>query len=243
MRQNDAFPIAGDITVGHNVEVAYFDQELSNINLDGDVISELWEVDPLAESGRLRSFLARFGFSGEDVFKRVASLSGGEKTKLSLAKILYRPANLMIFDEPTNHLDIESIEALEEGLAEYNGTILVVSHDRDFLDHVVNKVFEIDSGWFFRYLGNYTEYLEQKEKRQAGKTKTADNTEEKRASYEEFKEKSRQKSRYKKKLQMLADTIAQSEKRWNDLEQGTDRRWQRLGTAGGHSRRTKNARR
>ncbi len=225
-------PISGDITVGTNVEVAYFDQELSNINLDGDVISELWEVDPLAESGRLRSFLARFGFSGEDVFKRVASLSGGEKTKLSLAKILYRPANLMIFDEPTNHLDIESIEALEEGLADYNGTILIVSHDRDFLDHVVNKIFEIENGWFFRYLGNYSEYLEQKEKRQAGRARQADNAEEKRASYEEFKEKSRQKSRYKKKLQSLTDDIAKSEQRWNDLEKeemtadGSD--WERL---------------
>jgi len=222
-------PLFGDITVGHNVDMAYFDQELSNLNPDSDVLSELWEVDPLAESGRLRSFLARFGFSGEDVFKKVSSLSGGEKTKLSLAKILYRPANLMIFDEPTNHLDIESIEALEQGLADYRGTLLVVSHDRDFLDHVVNQIFEIDGGQFCRYLGNYSDYLERKQ-RQAVRDK--DNSEDKKASYEEFKEKSRQKGRFKKKMKSLADQITQMEDRLAQLDReeritdGSD--WERL---------------
>jgi len=225
-------PLEGDITVGRNVEVVYFDQELSNINLESDVISELWEVDPLAESGRLRSFLARFGFIGEDVFKRVSLLSGGEKTKLSLAKILYRPANLMIFDEPTNHLDIESIEALEEGLAGYTGSLLVVSHDRDFLDRVVNRIFELDDGRFYHYLGNYSEYIERKERRSGPSRKEKEDADERRASYKAFKEKSRQKSRYKKKLKMLAERIAESEKRLAELEKeeltvdGAD--WERL---------------
>jgi len=225
-------PLEGDITVGRNVEVVYFDQELSNINLESDVISELWEVDPLAESGRLRSFLARFGFIGEDVFKRVSLLSGGEKTKLSLAKILYRPANLMIFDEPTNHLDIESIEALEEGLAGYTGSLLVVSHDRDFLDRVVNRIFELDDGRFYHYLGNYSEYIERKERRSGPSRKEKEDAEEKRASYEAFKEKSRRKSRYKKRLKLLGERIAESEKRLAELEKeeltvdGAD--WERL---------------
>jgi ATP-binding cassette subfamily F protein 3 len=208
-------PISGEITVGQNVDVAYFDQELSNLNLQSDVISELWEIDPLAESGRLRSFLARFGFIGEDVFKRVSNLSGGEKTKLSLAKILYRPANLMIFDEPTNHLDIESIEALEEGLANYHGTLLVVSHDREFLDHVVNQIFEIAGPKLNRYLGNYSNYAE---KRKATETTRKVVSEEKKASYEEFKEKSRQKSRYKKRLKQLKEMIAEREQKWHDME-------------------------
>jgi len=222
-------PILGDITVGENVDVAYFDQELSNINLENDVISEFWEVDPLAESGRLRSFLARFGFSGEDVFKRIANLSGGEKTKLSLAKILYRPANLMIFDEPTNHLDIESIEALEEGLNNYHGTLLVVSHDREFLDHVVNQIFEITAGRLYRYLGNYTDYLE---KRYVPAANRKIVSEEKKASYEEFKEQSRRKSRYKKRLKQLGEMIAECENRWGELEKedlvtdGSD--WEKL---------------
>jgi ATP-binding cassette subfamily F protein 3 len=222
-------PISGDITVGQNVDIAYFDQELSNLNLNSDVISELWEIDPLAESGRLRSFLARFGFVGEDVFKQVSLLSGGEKTKLSLAKILYRPANLMIFDEPTNHLDIESIEALEEGLAEYHGTLLVVSHDREFLDHVVNQIFEISSGALNRFLGNYSDYSEKKQKTAVARKVVS---EDKKASYEAFKEKSRRKSRYKKRLIQLGDMIAEKERKWRELEKealvtdGSD--WERL---------------
>jgi ATP-binding cassette subfamily F protein 3 len=208
-------PLSGEITIGGNVDVAYFDQELSNLNIESDVLSELWEIDPLAESGRLRSFLARFGFSGEDVFKKVSLLSGGEKTKLSLAKILYRPANLMIFDEPTNHLDIVSIEALEQGLAGYGGTLLVVSHDRAFLDRVVNKIHEIDDRQFNKYLGNYSYYADKKSQKASTRRIIPEG---KKASYEQFKEKSRQKSRYKKKLAQIAEMIAETEKRLAELE-------------------------
>lgn len=209
-------PVTGDITIGGNVDVAYFDQELSNLNLNSDVISEVWDIDPLAESGRIRSFLARFGFKGEDVFKPVSLLSGGEKTKLSLAKILYRPANLLIFDEPTNHLDIVSIEALEEGLSQYNGTLFIVSHDRDFLDVVVNNIFDINGRYLKRYLGNYSYYAE---KTGADSTPTGKTvSEEKKASYEEFKEKGRIKSRYKKRLKTLAEMIADGEKKLKELE-------------------------
>ncbi|MCP4566951.1 MAG: ABC-F family ATP-binding cassette domain-containing protein [FCB group bacterium] len=222
-------PITGDMTVGGNVDVAYFDQELSNLNLKNDVLSELWEIDPLAESGRIRSFLARFGFSGEDVFKPVTLLSGGEKTKLSLAKILYRPANLMIFDEPTNHLDIASIEALENGLAEYGGTLLVVSHDRDFLDKVVNRVFEIDRLAMSQYLGNYTDFAEKKGLFQTTKKIVS---EEKKASYEQFKNRSREKSRYRKTLLKIGETITELEAKWAELENESltveNSDWQRL---------------
>ncbi len=222
-------PIAGDITVGGNVDVACFDQELSNLNLDSDVISELWEVDRLAESGRLRSFLARFGFTGDDVFKKVALLSGGEKTKLSLAKILYRPANVMIFDEPTNHLDISSIEALEEGLATYGGTLLIVSHDRYFLDRVVNQIFEIDRCRLYRYLGNYTAYVERKSQLAVPKKAVSD---EKKASYEQFREQSRRRSRFRKRLTQVTEMIAELEARMAhvDREQGVvdGSDWQRL---------------
>ncbi len=208
-------PVAGRLTVGSNVDVAYFDQELSNIDPCRDVISELWEVDPLAESGRLRSFLARFGFSGENVFKSVSLLSGGERTKLSLAKILYRPANMMIFDEPTNHLDIISIEALEEGLAGYHGTLFVVSHDRDFLDRAVNRIFEIDNGRLYCYLGNYSDYAEKKSRETASQKVVSGK---KKTTYEEFKEKSRRRSRYRKRLEQIVREISQLEKRCLRLE-------------------------
>jgi ATP-binding cassette subfamily F protein 3 len=208
-------PLTGEITVGDNVEIAWFDQELSNLNPDSDVLSEVWEIDPLAESGRIRTFLARFGFSGEDVFKRVSLLSGGEKTKLSLAKLLYHPANFMIFDEPTNHLDIASIEALESGLADYKGTLLVVSHDRDFLDRVVNQIFAIDTGRLFRYLGNYSRYVEVKERMQPAKREVGAD---KKASYEQFREQSRQKSRHRKRISKLHETIADLEKQLAAVE-------------------------
>ncbi|MCK5124767.1 MAG: ABC-F family ATP-binding cassette domain-containing protein [candidate division Zixibacteria bacterium] len=208
-------PISGDITIGGNVDVAYFDQELSNLNSQSDVLSEVWDIDPLAESGRIRSFLARFGFSGEDVFKPVSLLSGGEKTKLSLAKILYRPANLMIFDEPTNHLDIESIEALEQGLNEYPGTLLVVSHDRDFLDKVVNQIFDISHEHIRRYLGNYSYYAE---KTQVNLNPMKTVSAEKKASYERFKERGRVMGRYKKRLKQLTEMITNGEKRLKEME-------------------------
>ncbi len=207
-------PVQGDITIGGNVDVAYFDQELSNLNSQSDVLSEVWDIDPLAESGRIRSFLARFGFNGDDVFKPVSLLSGGEKTKLSLAKILYRPANLMIFDEPTNHLDIVSIEALEEGLSQYNGTLLVVSHDRDFLDAVVNRIFEINTHTVRKFLGNYS-YFAEKTGANVAPTKTV--SEEKKASYREFKEKGKIRTRYKKRLTALAEMIAGGEKKMQEL--------------------------
>ncbi len=208
-------PIHGDFTIGGNVDMAYFDQELSNLNHDSNVISELWEIDPLAESGRLRSFLARFGFYGEDVFKPVSLLSGGEKTKLSLAKLLYRPANLMIFDEPTNHLDIASIEALEEGLSDYNGTLVVVSHDRDFLDHTISEVFEIRDHHMNHYLGNYSDYAQRRAANAPDKKVVS---EEKKASYEEFKAKSRERSRYKKQLKHVHESITKAEASLKQLE-------------------------
>lgn len=210
-------PITGEITVGNNVEVASFDQELSNLNYESDVISELWEIDPVAESGRLRAFLARFGFSGDDVFKKVASLSGGEKTKLSLAKILYHPANLLIFDEPTNHLDIVSIEALESGLANYQGTLLVVSHDRDFLDRTVNQIFEISAGHFNRYLGNYSRFAERQTQYASAAARNGASTTQK-ASYEQFREESRRRSRERKRIAKLHEAIAELEQRLSGLE-------------------------
>lgn len=210
-------PIAGEITIGGNVEMSFFDQDLSNLNYENDVISELWDLDRLAESGRLRSFLARFGFSGDDVFQKISLLSGGEKTKLSLAKILYRPANLMIFDEPTNHLDIGSIEALEEGLANYSGTLLVVSHDRDFLDRVVNIIFEIDGNRLTRYLGNYSDYVARKEGAGGGPPKKQVSVE-KRVSYEKFKEQGRVRSRHRKRLKQLAEMIMAAESELSRVE-------------------------
>ncbi|MCK4460494.1 MAG: ABC-F family ATP-binding cassette domain-containing protein, partial [candidate division Zixibacteria bacterium] len=156
-------PARGEIRLGHQVEVAYFDQELSDLNPESTVLDSLWEMDPQAVVGKIRSYLARFGFSDEDPFKLISSLSGGEKTKLSLARLLYHPANFIIFDEPTNHLDMDSRERLEEALIEYDGSCLIVSHDRYFLDKVVGRVLYLKDGAATVYDGNYAYFREKTE--------------------------------------------------------------------------------
>jgi len=212
-------PIAGEIQLGNKVDVAYFDQELNELNPRATVLDSLWEVDPLAESGKIRSFLARFGFSGEDPFKQVFSLSGGEKTKLSLARIVYHPANFIIFDEPTNHLDMDSREALEEALIEYDGSCLIVSHDRHFLDRVVTRILHINSGCLDIYDGNYSFFREKQEALALPKmTKPVKSKDD----YLAFKEQSKQRGRLKKELKATQEAIVNLEKELTDLQRGIE---------------------
>jgi len=160
------------------VTPAYFDQDLSILNNDDTVLDSVWEEKPQAEAGELRSYLGRYLFSGDDVFKSVSALSGGEKSRLALAKILLLPANFLLLDEPTNHLDIPSCERLEEALLEYDGATLIISHDRYFLDKTVTKILALENGTLRVSTGNYSEYAEavaRKEKEAA----TAVDTEEK----------------------------------------------------------------
>jgi ATP-binding cassette subfamily F protein 3 len=208
-------PVAGSVKLGNKVEVAYFDQDLSDLNENETVLDNLWSLDPAAEAGPLRSFLARFGFTGEDVLKMVSALSGGEKTKLSLARLLYRPANLIILDEPTNHLDMQAREALESALSEYDGSCLIVSHDRYFLDQVVNRIAHIRGGRVSVYGGNYSEFAE---KMAAAQPTARVKTDEEKQDYFTFKEKSRQRSRHKKKLEATRAAIADAESELAGLE-------------------------
>lgn len=203
-------PVKGEVKLGNNVSVAYFDQELTNLESGRSVLENLWMVDPLSEIYTIRSFLARFGFFGEDVFKPMTLLSGGEKTKLSLARLLYHPANFIIFDEPTNHLDIISREALEDALIDYDGSLLMVSHDRYFLDKVVNKIIHLRDGGIKIYDGNYSYFKErttasisQKPPPKETKSKTA---------YLEFKEKSKRRARLKKDIENTQNKIIELEK-------------------------------
>lgn len=206
---------AGEVRIGNNVEIAYFDQELENLNMELTVLESAWQLEPQAEAGKIRSYLARFGFSGDESLSKVSSLSGGEKTKLSLALLLYHPANFIIMDEPTNHLDLESREALEKALLEYQGTFLIVSHDRYFLNKVANKILHIDNGGLKAYDGNYADFKQKTagsvpavSKKPAGSKK----------AYLAFKEKSKRKSKHVKEIKSAKSELSELEKELIKIE-------------------------
>jgi ATP-binding cassette subfamily F protein 3 len=153
-------PLAGEVRWGTKVQIGYYAQQLDDLDDRNEIIMELRRVAPTsATAGELRSFLGKFHFSGDDVYKHVADLSGGEKGRLALAKLIYSRVNVLVLDEPTNHLDIPSREALEEALDAYEGTIVTISHDRYFLDLVATQILALDgAGGAEHYDGDYTQY-------------------------------------------------------------------------------------
>jgi len=152
--------LTGEIHWGSKVEIGYYAQQLDDLDERNEIIMELRRVAPSsATSGELRSFLAKFLFVGDDVYKHVRDLSGGEKGRLALAKLIYSGVNVLVLDEPTNHLDIPSRESLEDALAAYEGTIVTISHDRFFLDRITTQILALDGeGGAEHYNGHYTEF-------------------------------------------------------------------------------------
>jgi ATP-binding cassette subfamily F protein 3 len=156
-------PLAGGVHYGTNVQIAYYDQEQAKLHGTKQVLHELWDHYPLRDEKDIRTVLGNFLFSGEDVLKNVSNLSGGEKSRLALAKLLLKQANFLILDEPTNHLDIYSREVLENALVDFPGTILFVSHDRYFVNRVATRVIELNQQGVTSYLGDYDYYLLKKQ--------------------------------------------------------------------------------
>ncbi|NAO99425.1 ATP-binding cassette domain-containing protein [Halomonas sp. MG34] len=156
-------PNSGNIQIGTNVQIGYYDQEQANLTSSKTVLLELWDEYPTENEKDIRTILGNFLFSGDDVLKPVSALSGGEKARLALAKLMMQKANLLILDEPTNHLDIDSKEVLEAALLDFPGTIVFVSHDRYFINKITDQVAEMQRDGITIYLGDYDYYIEKKE--------------------------------------------------------------------------------
>ncbi|TJX14907.1 ABC-F family ATP-binding cassette domain-containing protein [Tissierella creatinini] len=168
----------GRIYLGTHVYPGYFDQEMDKLNLENTVIDEIWDDNPSLDHFQIRSALGQFLFVGDDIFKEIKDLSGGEKGRLALLKLMLSKSNFLLMDEPTNHLDIDSKEVLEDALLDYEGTVFVISHDRYFLNRVSNKIIELTEDGIKEYMGNYNYYLEKKneviyeDEEESSKTKT-----------------------------------------------------------------------
>ena len=223
----------GEYRIGENIFVGYYDQFKENLHRDKTVINEIWDEYPHLTQTEVRNALALFLFQGEDVFKDIRALSGGELARVELTKLLLQSVNFLIMDEPTNHLDIASREALESALYDYDGTMLMVSHDRYFINKLADKILYLTHDGIQVYDGNYDDYLEGKEALAAAE-KPKEKKEEKGLDYKERKrveaEKRKILNRYSKVEELIEVTeqkISELETRYNDPEIGSD--YARLG--------------
>ncbi len=227
----------GTLRLGRNTTAVYYDQEMADLNPDATVLDEVWQIEPLKPVGDIRSYLGRFLFSGDEVYNTIGHLSGGEKSRVALAKLMLSPANLLILDEPTNHLDIPAREALERALSEYPGAMLIVSHDRYFLDRIVNRLLYLRDGTCEAYPGNYSDYqahlaAQQVEAQRAPSAKTAKEKVKVNVNKTPDKAKSKGRSR-RRKPEVIERDIAEAEADIETLQGQIDTEqqnadWQRL---------------
>lgn len=224
-------PASGTAEMGYKVKVAFYTQESAD-RLSGNqtVLDEISQNSPYMEQSRLRTLLGSFLFTGDDVFKPVSVLSGGEKSRLALAKLLLQESNFLILDEPTNHLDAASKEVLQEALKAYQGTLILVSHDRYFLDKIISKVIEVRNGRIREFLGNYSEYLERRDLMKAENTQPEKKQDEastfskkikakKRLQAEERNRRYQAKQEQEKKIRPIETKISNLETRKAEIEQ------------------------
>ncbi|MDQ0722148.1 ATP-binding cassette subfamily F protein 3 [Paenibacillus sp. W4I10] len=229
-------PVTGEIQWGTKVQIGYYDQEQTGLNPSNTVLEELWSAYPGMEEARIRTVLGNFLFSGDDVLKKISSLSGGEKARVSLSKLMLKEANMLILDEPTNHLDLFAKEVLEAALMDYEGTLLFISHDRYFLNKMAERIVELHPGGTEHYLGNYDDYVEKKQElediaREAAEARQASTknssksdlntaTTEKSgaASFEAEKQAKREERNRQRKQEALEQQIAELETKITELE-------------------------
>ena len=219
---------SGTFTLGTNVKIGYYDQEHHVLNMDKTIFDEISDDYPALTGTRIRNILAAFLFTGDDVFKLIRDLSGGERGRVSLAKLMLSEANFLILDEPTNHLDITSKEILENALNDYTGTVLYVSHDRYFINQTATRIMELTNNRFINYIGNYDYYLEKKEELTAAYTvstssdtvQAAETTaSEAKLSWQEQKEEQARLRKRQNELKKTEDRIAFLENRDTELNE------------------------
>ncbi|QKS70211.1 ABC-F family ATP-binding cassette domain-containing protein [Paenalkalicoccus suaedae] len=221
-------PLAGSIHYGSNVEIGYYDQEQTELHSSKTVLQELWDDYPQTPEKDIRTVLGNFLFSGDDVLKNVQDLSGGEKARLALSKLMMQKANVLILDEPTNHLDLDSKEVLEEALISYPGTIIFVSHDRYFVNRMATRVAELSPTGVTSYLGDYDYYV-QKKLEQAELKRLAEEenkpavsdvqaTPSSKSDYQENKAKQKNERQRKRRIEELENAIEQKETVIEELE-------------------------
>jgi ATP-binding cassette subfamily F protein 3 len=219
--------LAGTILYGTNLQIGYYDQEQAELTSNKRVLNELWDDYPLKNEKEIRTVLGNFLFSGDDVLKVVSTLSGGEKARLALAKLMLEKANVLILDEPTNHLDLDSKEVLENALIDYPGTILFVSHDRYFINRIATKVLELSRQGSTEFLGDYDYYLEKKLEQEelaalalaASVKKSAQTEAAEKNSYQQDKESKKQERQRKRKLEEMEQRIEELEEQIQEFEQ------------------------
>ncbi|GKU76227.1 ABC-F family ATP-binding cassette domain-containing protein [Paenibacillus sp. L3-i20] len=223
-------PATGTIQFGTNVKLGYYDQEHTRLTGQNTVLEEVWGTYPHMEEARIRTVLGNFLFSGEDVLKRISSLSGGEKARVSLAKLMLAQANVLILDEPTNHLDLFSKEVLEAALLDYEGTLFFISHDRYFLNKMAERIVELGPEGTQHFLGNYDEMLDKKreieealieslEEKSTQKKPNQTTDAPSPGSYEAEKQAKREERNRKRKLEQLEDEISTLETAITELEE------------------------
>lgn len=200
-------PIAGSFKMGANIEIGYYDQEQQTLHADKDVLDEIWDDHPEVPETEIRSLLGSFLFVGDDVFKPIHDLSGGEKARLELTKLAFIPINFLILDEPTNHLDIDSREVLETAINDFDGTVLFISHDRYFINQVATDVLDMRASGIDHYKGNYDDYLAAQEKRQkqTSGNPTAANQPHRQSTKQQSYQQSKEKQRARRKIQRQVD--------------------------------------
>ncbi len=205
--------LGGEIFYGKSLDMGYFDQEQANLNSSNNVLNEVWNYFPTRLEKDIRTLLGNFLFTGDDVFKTVNQLSGGEKVRLTLCKLMLQKNNFLLLDEPTNHLDIDSKEMLELSLEDYEGTVFFISHDRYFIDKIATRILEVTPHGVVSYLGNYSDYIEKKQQlaeieaaklAEESKTTTVNNV----TDYQKQKEQSRLEQQRKRQIEDIETKIA-----------------------------------